>query len=289
MKLGAHVSTAGGISKAVDRAVDIGCEAIQIFVSSPQSWRMGSITDEECESFRLKKEQNSISPVFFHAIYLINMGTKNPENWVKGIESLGKYMEFASKVDVAGVIFHPGSHGGLGYDATRTQTLEGIEEVLDKSPNGPMLILENTAGMGNHIGARFEELGNIISSMRAPIRDRLRVCLDTQHAFAAGYDISTPKGLEDVLLKFDETIGLERLMVVHANDSKCKLGGAIDRHENIGEGYIGIEGFQYIINHPAFADIPFILEVPGLNSNGPDKHNLDMLKNMRLKGSLSVK
>ena len=281
MKIGAHMSTSGGLSKAVDRGVEIGCETIQIFGSSPQGWAFKPIPEDQTRAFREKAEAAGIAPVFFHAIYLINLGNPNPEIVEKGIASLTNYMKLAKEVDAAGVIFHLGSHKGAGYEAIMGQTVSAIERVLENSPEGPWLTLENTAGMGQHIGARLEELGRIIRGVDLAHRDRLKVCLDTQHSYSAGYDVSSYDGLEAMLAEFDESIGLDKLAAVHANDSKIPLGGGVDRHENIGQGHIGLEGFENIIGNPAFKDVPFFLEVPGADNNGPDKANLDILKEMR--------
>lgn len=285
MKLGAHVSTSGGLDKAIDRGADIGCEAIQIFGSSPQSWAYKPVPEAQTDAFKEKAKSSGIGPVYFHAIYLINLGTSNPASLEKGIDSLINYMKLASAVEAGGVIFHPGSHKGVGYDGILKQTVSSIERVLDSSPGTPWLTLENTAGMGQHIGARFQELGGIISAVDTAYRDRLRICLDTQHSYAAGYDIATRDGLEAMLAEFDECIGLDRLAAVHVNDSKYALGAGVDRHENIGEGYIGLQGFENILGNPAFRDVPFFLEVPGFDNKGPDKENLDILKGIRARVS----
>ncbi len=281
MKLGAHVSTAGGLDKAIDRGVEIGCEAIQIFGSSPQSWAYKPIPEAQVRAFRERAERAGISPVFFHAVYLINLGTPDPANLEKGIQSLINYMNLAAEVGAQGIIFHPGSHKGAGYEGIFQQTVSSIERVLENSPKEPWLTLENTAGMGQHIGARFEQLGRIIAAVSPAYRGRLKVCLDTQHSFAAGYNIATKEGLDAMLAEFDESIGLDNLVAVHGNDSKCALGGGLDRHENIGQGYIGVQGFENIMSNPAFRDLPFFLEVPGFANKGPDKENLDILKEIR--------
>ena len=281
MRIGAHVSSAGGLDKAVDRAVNIGCEAIQIFGSSSRSWAFKPVPEETAQRFRVKAEEADIGPSFFHAIYLINLATASPENWRKGIDSLVNYLGLAHQIGAAGVIFHPGSHSGEGYEAVLDRTVAGIETVLEESPEGPWLTIENTAGMGKHIGASYQELGTIISAVKPELRERLRICLDTQHSFAAGYDVATPDGLGAMLAEFDETIGLDKLAAVHANDSKYPLGGGVDRHENIGEGHIGLSGFENIMAHPAFAEVPFLLETPGFDGNGPDKRSVDILKDIR--------
>ncbi len=278
MQIGAHVSTSGGISKAVGRGKEIGCEALQIFGSSPQGWAFKPIAGEEIESFRQQAAEAEIGHVFLHAIYLINLGTPAVENLQKGIDSLVNYLELAADIGATGVIFHPGSHGGRGFEAVLPQTVDAIKEVLDRSPEGPYLVVENMAGMGQHIGARFEELGGILQGVDS---DRLGVCLDTQHSFAAGYDLTSRDGIEDMINEFEREIGCSRLKAVHANDSKRPCGSGVDRHDNIGDGFIGEDGFAAIMGNPAFAEVPFLLEVPGFQGKGPDVQNIEILKKIR--------
>ena len=278
MKIGAHVSTAGGISKAVGRGVEIGCEALQIFGSSPQGWAFKPIPGDEVEAFRQEMAEAGMGPVFLHAIYLINLGTPKEDVLAKGVQSLINYMGLASTIGAAGVIVHPGSHGGAGYEAIFPQVVSSIRQVLDHSPEGPVLALENMAGMGQHIGAKFEDLGRILHEIDSP---RLKVCLDTQHCFAAGYDMATREGIDAMTAEFDREVGGSNLLAVHANDSKRPLGSGVDRHDNIGEGFIGEEGFAAIMGNPAFQDAPFLLEVPGFEGKGPDSQNIDILKKIR--------
>ncbi len=278
MKIGGHVSTAGGISKAVGRGVEIGCETIQIFGSSPQGWAFKPIPGEELENFRQGIAEAEIGPVFLHAIYLINMGTPKEDVLEKGTQSLINYMNLASDIGAAGVIFHPGSHGGAGYEAIFPQVVSTIQRVLNQAPEGPCLVLENMAGMGQHIGAKLEDIGRILKTVDSP---RLKVCLDTQHSFAAGYDLTTKPGIEAMIDEFDREVGVSNLFAVHANDSKRPCGSGVDRHDNIGEGFIGEEGFAAIMGNQAFQDVPFLLEVPGFEGKGPDRQNIDILKKIR--------
>ncbi|MCZ6891803.1 MAG: deoxyribonuclease IV [Chloroflexi bacterium] len=283
MRVGAHVSAAGGLDKAIDRAVEIGAETLQLFCSPPQGWAFKPVPPEMAEAFREKAAANSIDRVFLHGVYLVNLGTENPVNLKRGIESLTNHMHTASAIGAVGVIFHPGSHKGRGYDAIFQQTVDAISQVLTDSPDDAWLIIENMAGMGNHIGARFQELGLIIQAVGSP---RVKICMDVQHAFAAGYDIVTPDGIGEAMEEFDREIGLSNLVAVHANDSKKPLASGVDRHENIGQGEMGLQGFQVIMGHPAFRDVPFLLEVPGMEGNGPDRENLDILKELRAKVGL---
>ena len=284
MKIGAHVSTAGGIGNAAARGQEIGCEAIQIFGSSPQAWAFKPPPGEQIELFKQGLQEAGIGVVFLHAIYLINLGTPNQDHLRKGIDSLVNYMTLAAAIGADGVIFHPGSHGGRGYEAVLPQTVDAIKAVLDASPDGPCLAVENMAGMGQHIGARFEELGGILQAVDSP---RLKVCLDTQHAFAAGYDLTNPEGIQAMLDELDAGPGSANVAAVHANDSKRVCGSGVDRHDNIGDGFIGEEGFAAIMGNPAFADVPFLLEVPGFEGKGPDRRNIDILKKIRQQVGLS--
>ncbi|MCY3638037.1 MAG: deoxyribonuclease IV, partial [Chloroflexi bacterium] len=277
LDLGAHVSAAGGVDRAVGRATAIGAEAIQLFASSPRGWKFKPIPDEKAESYCKQAAAEGIRSTFLHGSYLVNIGGK-PDLVEKSIDSLINHMNAAAQIGARGVIFHSGSHKGVGFDAIFEQAIGVLYTVLDNTDDGVQLIIENCAGLNAQIGASFDEIGRMIKAVDSP---RLTVCLDTEHAFAAGYNLAEPDGIEKTMEEFDTEIGLERLVVVHANDSKVELGSGIDRHENIGEGFIGIEGFEAIMAHPAFADVPFLLEVPGENRKGPDRPNLDRLKDIR--------
>ena len=277
MELGAHVSAAGGVDKAVGRAVEIGAEAIQTFAASPRVWAFKPIADDKAAAYRGKAAEAGIKSTFLHGSYLVNIGGK-PDHVEKSVASLTNHMGAAAQIGAQGVIFHSGSHKGVGFDAVLDQAGVALKQVLDNTDDNVQLIIENCAGMGAQIGASFEELGRLI---RAVDSDRLKICLDTEHAFAAGYNIADPQGIEKAMAEFDAEIGLDRLVVVHANDAKVEFASGVDRHENIGEGYIGIQGFETIMAHPAFADVPFLLEVPGMDKKGPDKPNLDRLKDIR--------
>ena len=274
MKIGAHVSAAGGIDNAIQNGEGIGAETIQIFGSPPQGWRYKPHPEERIAAFNEKAKSANISPVFLHGIYLINLGTNNEENLIKATDSLVAHMRLASEINAGGVIFHVGSHKGQGFDNILPRVVSAMNSVLENTPDDTWLIIENAAGMGNHVGASFSEIGAI---MRELANDRVKVCLDTAHTFAAGYNIANEEGIEEAMAEFDREVGFKNLVAVHANDSKIPLGGGVDRHENIGEGHIGTEGFQVIMSHPAFQDVPFILEVPGFDKTGPDKRNIDIL------------
>ena len=280
MKIGAHVSSAGSLDKAIDRAEEIGAEAVQIFVSSPQGWAYKPVPSGAIEAYKSKSKATGISPAFFHGVYLVNLATSNAVNLAKGVDSLTFYMQTAVELGALGVIFHLGSHGGAGFDNVLDQIAASMRHVLDSSLGEPWLVVENSAGMGQHVGSRFAELGRILKEVGSP---RVKICLDTQHTFAAGYNVATRDGLQAAMEEFDHEVGLSDLVAVHANDSKIALAGGVDRHENIGEGFIGVEGFENIIGNAVFAQVPFLLEVPGFENTGPDKKNVDTLKSIRKK------
>ncbi len=278
MKIGAHVSTAGGVETGFERAKAIGAEAIQVFLTPPQQWRSSKVDEDQVKSYRESQALCGIEPVFVHGVYLINLATNDLTNLSRSTSSLKSAMSSCSRLGIAGVIFHLGSHKGQGLDAVFEQICEACRDVLTAASADVQLVLENSAGSGGNIGSTFADLGRIIREVAS---DRIKICLDTQHAYAAAYDLSTEKGVEAAMEEFQREVGWDNLVAVHANDSKIELGGGRDRHENIGDGLIGREGFRHIMAHPAFRDVPFLLEVPGLDGKGPDKANVDILKEIR--------
>ena len=224
-----------------------------------------------------------VGPNFIHGIYLVNLATADPEHLRKGVESLTADMRLAGGLGVAGVIFHVGSHKGLGFGAVLPQVAEAIRDVLAESPPDVWLCLENNAGAGDSIGSRFAELGAIRD---AAGDDRVRVCFDTCHAFAAGYDLTDPAALDAALAEFDREVGADALVAVHANDSKTPLGSGRDRHENLGWGSIGLDGFRNLLARDAFRAATWLLEVPGYKGGGPDRLSLRVLKALRDGGPL---
>ncbi|MBI4570613.1 MAG: deoxyribonuclease IV [Chloroflexi bacterium] len=280
MRVGAHVGASGGLTTAFERAQAIGAETIQIFGAPPQTWRRRNIRPEECEAFRARMAETGIEPVFLHGVYLINLATETPEQLDKSTEALAGDQKLASALGAKGVIFHVGSHKGAGFARVLPQIAKALRKVLKETPDDALIILENSAGQGGSVGSKFAELGAIMGKVKSA---RLKVCVDTQHAFAAGYNLAERAGLDAAMEEFDREIGLEQLVAVHANDSKIALGGGVDRHDNIGAGHIGKAGFAVIMAHAAFRDVPFLLEVPGFENEGPDKRNVDILKKIRAK------
>ncbi len=217
-----------------------------------------------------------IGPNFIHSAYLINMASSVPEILDKSVQWLIYSQKTAARLGMAGTIFHVGSHKENDPEKVFSRIIKAISGIIAETKE-QTIIMENSAGAGNLIGDKFSELGKIIKTVGDP---GLKVCLDTQHSFASAYDWRTPEGTNKALTEFDREIGLEKLAVIHANDSMTELGSNRDRHANIGEGFISLAGFRNIINHPAFADIPFILEVPGFADDGPDKENITLLKKL---------
>jgi deoxyribonuclease-4 len=278
IRIGAHVSTSGGTYTAIGRALDIGAETIQVFSGSPKAWARKTYKKDEVAEFKKGSLEHDIGPAFIHGLYLINLASPKPDQLEKSFNALVDEMTAASLIGARGVIFHLGSHQGAGYDACVEQLIDQCQKVLAATPDDAWLILENSAGMGGGIGSKFAELGRIVRDVGS---DRVKICLDTCHTFAANYDIASPKGLAATMAEFEGEIGLDRLVAVHANDSKAELGRGLDRHANIGEGHIGREGFINVMSHHAFADLPFLLEVPGFDNDGPDAKNVEILKELR--------
>ncbi len=278
MLIGGHVSAAGGANKAIARAEEIGAECFQIFASSPRMWAAKPIPDTIAEKYADEMKRSGMGPTVLHGKYLVALGAQDPELLAKSEVALQADMAAANKLGALGVIFHPASHRGQGFDAVVDQFAGSVRKILDNEPGDSLLMLETSAGAGDHIGSSFSELGTLI---RAIGNDRVAVCLDTQHVWAAGYNIAAEDTLNETIDEFDKEIGIDLLKSVHANDSMRELGSSVDRHENIGDGLIGTAGFTTLMSHEAFKDVPFYLEVPGTGKSGPDKPNIDRLKAIR--------
>jgi deoxyribonuclease IV len=278
LKIGAHIKSAGGIENVFDRAAAMGAEAVQLFLSAPQQWRPPSFTEEQVAAFNSAREASGL-PVFLHAVYLINLASDDPALLERSVRSLAQYLNWGARLGAVGTIFHVGSHKGAGFEGALQQICRLMGETLAGSSRDSLLIMENNAGQGGGVGSTFKELGALVRGLDND--PRVRICIDTCHAFAMGYDIASREGINRTMEEFSREIGLDRLVAVHANDSKMPLGGVRDRHANIGDGYIGYDGFRSILAHPSFANVPFLLEVPGIDGSGPDKENIQRLKTIR--------
>lgn len=271
-RIGAHLSIAGGHIKAIERTLAIGGNAVQIFCASPRGWNFVKIDDSTAEQFKKEANRQDVSPVYFHASYLINLADGSR------IANLSKQLlihelKIASKMGVRGSIVHLGSYKDNGKN--HKQLCDNIAAVLEKIPKDVEFIIENA---GNRkIGQTVEEIAEIIKELKDK---RLKVCLDTCHLHAAGYDLRGRTGFANFLDVFNDTIGLDRLSLWHINDSKDPFGSLRDRHENIGMGEVGVDVFKNILNHPKTKNIPCILEVPGFDGLGPDKKNMEIVKKL---------
>ena len=275
MKFGAHISTAAPFSGAILRAEKIGCDCMQIFTTPPQRWSPATIPDKELDRFVELNAKAKIKPVIIHSIYLINLASDNPFFYQASIKSLIDNMKKAEILGALGVNFHVGSTKGKKMSELIDKIALGIKTVLAASEKS-YLILENSAGAGDVIGDKFEELAEILNKVKSP---RLKVTLDTAHAFASGYNLATKDGLEEMLDEFDKYIGLDKLVCLHLNDSAVPLFSKRDRHADIGDGYIGLEAFRRIVNHPRLQGLPGIIETPG-NSGKSDVDNLKILRSL---------
>ena len=275
--LGAHQSVAGGLHLAFDRIAEVEGEALQIFTRNQRQWRAAPLTDEEVRHFAAARQAHGDMPVASHASYLVNLGAGG-EVAEKSVRAFAEELRRCDGLDIPWVIIHPGSHGGEGVEKGLARVAGNIDLALEQAGAGGtvMVLLETTAGQGSALGSSFEELAAIIGRSANP--ERLGVCLDTCHIFAAGYDIRTPAVYEETIARFDGAIGLERLRFFHLNDSKKELGSRVDRHEHIGQGMIGLEGFRLLLNDPRFAVHPMTLETPKGKDLAEDRENLAKLR-----------
>ncbi len=262
MLLGAHVSIAGGIFQAPIRGSEIGCTAIQIFTKNQRQWKISPLTNEQIEQYKQVLANSPIKAVVAHDSYLINLCSPDKNNLHKSRESFILELKRTQALGIAGLVFHPGAHKDLGETKGLKLIAESLNIILKECLDvDTKLLLETTAGQGTALGYSFEQLGQIIQMVDE--KNKVGVCIDTCHIFAAGYDIRTREGYEATFKKFDEIIGLDRLGAFHLNDSEKELGSRVDRHERIGKGKIGLEAFRLIMNEPRFENIPKILEIPG--------------------------
>jgi deoxyribonuclease-4 len=277
--LGAHMSIAGGVHTAVDRATSIGCTALQVFTKNNNQWNGKPFTDSDSTLYREKILASGIAPVVSHDSYLINLCATNPEILKKSRAAFIDELERCEHLGIPLLNFHPGSHLGVGEDEGIKRICESLN-IAHEATKGYAVksVLETTAGQGTNIGFRFEHLRAIIDGVDQP--ERMAVCIDTCHIFAAGYDIATEKGFKETFCEFDKIIGLERLAAFHVNDSKKGLGSRVDRHEHIGKGAIGLTGFRLLMNDKRFARIPKILETPKSDDLHEDVENIVVLKEL---------
>jgi len=288
VRFGAHVSASGGISRAVDRGREIGCDSLQVFTHNPRTWNPIRHGDEEIAAFRARAAEAGMAPLVSHGLYLINLGapdaevpsgppgkaattTRNIHRY--SVESLVQHLEVGGRLGLEGVVLHVGSSKGGSLEEAMARIVAGITEALERTAGGGCaVLLENTAGAGDTIGRTFAQLRAIADGVGHP--ERLGFCLDTQHLFASGYPVHEEGGIDRVLAEFDEVVGLERLRCLHLNDSLVPFACNRDRHANIGDGEIGPDGMRRILGCPELQGLPVILEVPGIDGKGTDAENM---------------
>jgi deoxyribonuclease-4 len=277
--LGAHMSIAGGVEKSIDRALSVGCTAMQVFVKNNMQWFAAPFSEKEITAWRTHPRRGELRCVFAHSGYMINLGATNPDFLDKSLRALAEELTRADQLGLPWLVLHPGAHMGTGAEAGLKRIVEGIDEVFRRIPKVKTRIaLEATAGQGSSLGHTFEQLAFLLEHAHEP--KRLCICLDTAHIFAAGYDISTKEKTRAVFEKFDDVIGLDHLAAIHMNDSKAALGSRVDRHEHIGKGKIGIEAFRFIMNEPRFTNVPKVLETPKGADLKEDVENLALLRSL---------
>jgi len=277
--LGAHMSISGGVHIAIERARSIDCTAMQMFVKNNMQWFARPLAPEEIRAFLEHRQRSDLSSIFAHANYLINLAATNPQFHANSIRALSEELTRADQLQLPFLVLHPGAHLGAGEAAGLDKIVASINRVFRKIPKGRTRIaLETTAGQGSCLGHTFEQIVYIIDNVREP--ERLCVCLDTAHVFAAGYDISSEAGIKKTFREFERTIGLKRLAAIHVNDSKAEPGSRVDRHEHIGKGRIGLAAFRFIMNEPRFRNIPKVLETPKGKDLREDLANMRVLRRL---------
>lgn len=277
MKIGGHISIAKGLLKALDDADQKGFNCLQIFSSSPRSLSVPTVPESLLAQFKIEAIKRNIGPNYVHAAYLVNLGSGNQDLRERSIANLIADLRFAAHMGFKGVVVHTGSHGGSGFQAVVPIVTDCINRIIENSPEDTMLFLEIASGGKGKIGSNFEELQTLLESVNSL---RVGVCLDTAHLFAGGFGFDTQERLNNLSEMIASSVTWEKIGLIHTNDSKAAFGSYLDRHENIGKGEIGIEPFRLLINHEKFRDLPFIMEVPGVDGKGPDKVNADLLKSL---------
>ncbi len=273
------MSIAGGVHTAIERGCSINCTAIQMFVKNNMQWFARPLAPEEIRAFLEHRQRRDLLSIFAHANYLINPAATNPQFLANSIRALSEELIRADQLELPFLVLHPGAHLGAGEEAGLEKIVNSIDRVFRKIPKVKTRIaLETTAGQGSCLGHSFEQISYIIENVREP--ERLCVCLDTAHVFAAGYDIGSEAGVRQTFRELDRAIGLDRLVAIHANDSKTARGSRVDRHEHIGKGQIGLDAFRFIMRDRRFRKIPKVLETPKGKEMREDVENLKMLREL---------
>jgi deoxyribonuclease-4 len=279
LRLGAHMSTAGGPANALLSGHSVGCDAIQMFVRNPNRWQAKDLTPEQIADFQQAREATGIDLVIAHGSYLINLGTPDSSLWGNSLDALIVELRRCRQLGIRDYVLHPGSHVGSGEEAGLFRVATGLSAALEATTAAPVtVLLETTGGQGSNLGYRFEHLGWLMH--HAYPESRLGACFDTSHALAAGYEFRQPESYKAMWDRFDAEIGMQRLRVIHLNDSRHDLGSRADRHEHIGQGYVGLEAFRMLLNDEHLRDIPMLLETPKGPDLSHDVENLTLLRSL---------
>lgn len=276
--LGAHESVAGGLHKAFERIEKVGGEALQIFSRNQRQWSPAPLKTEEIELYQQAHAQTDNMIVASHGSYLVNLASGKEELLEKSITNFALELERCGQLGIPYVVLHPGSHGGDGVELGLERFVAGLDRAIERGAQEVQVLAETTAGQGTSLGAAFEELAYILQNTRYP--ELVGVCVDTCHIFAAGYELRTATGYETTVKDLGEQIGLEKVKLFHLNDSKKEFGSRVDRHEHIGKGTIGLDGFRYLMNDKRFAHLPMTLETPKSESLIEDRENLTTLRSL---------
>lgn len=278
VRLGVHVSVAGGVDRAFSRAREKGCDAFQIFSSNPRGWSSNPIPGESAQRFLAQQRQSGLSPVVDHMPYLPNLASAKEEVYAKSLLALARELERCQALGIPYLVTHLGSHLGAGPELGLAKIVSALKAAFSQAESKAVLLLENSAGTKNSMGSTFSDIAAILESLPEE-QSRLGVCLDTCHLHAAGYDLRTSRALQATLDQFQDCIGLEKLMLIHLNDCRGGLGSHLDRHEHIGLGQIGEEGFRAILVHPKLRNLAMILETP-VDVRRDDRGNLDVARRL---------
>ena len=279
MLFGAHCS--GGVKKALDNAIEMGADTVQLFVQSPRTWRFPNHDPIDLQAFRSKRQEAGI-PALVHALYLVNLAAPDDAIYSKSVDTMRSTVDAACAIEADGVIFHVGSHLGAGFETGLERVVPALEQVLDRCNERTWLLVENSAGAGGTIGRSIDELVAIVDALGR--HERLGVCLDSCHLFVSGVDVTDPVLMSALLADVDARIGLDRLRALHANDAKAPLGSNRDRHDNIGDGLIG-EGLGVFLAQPAVQHLPVVLEVPGADGKGPNADEIRKLRELHARAT----
>lgn len=277
--LGSHMSTAGGMGKSIERGESIGCTAIQVFVKGNTRWQFPPLKEADIQAFRNGLERGKVRSVIAHSIYLVNLASNKPDILQKSIDDMVEELTRCEVLGIPGVVMHPGSHVGQGEEVGLNAIVAALDVIFDQTADmKAQVLLETTAGQGTNLGAKFEHLAHIIANVKHP--HRLGVCLDTCHVFAAGYDFRTAADYKRLWAEFDTIIGRDRLKAIHLNDSKFECGSRKDRHEHIGKGHIGLDGFRLLMNDKSLVSVPMVLETEKDDQMTEDVENMKVLRDL---------